>query len=168
MYMTDLTHYDPYDPCVTYVWLIHDQWLTHITHAWHIRSRLAYTWPDPYDQWMDETHGWPAHDPNDPCMSHCWSYMGHGHTWVMDGPYGSTWHVWVIHRPCIGHVGHTLVYGLCMGHTWVMYVMWVMYGSYMGHAWVTWVIHRSYMGHVCHYIGLHGSNWSCMGHTLVM
>ena len=70
----------------------------------------------------------------------------------MDGPYGSTWHVWVIHRPYIGHVGHTLVYGLCMGHTWVwvmyvMYVMWVMYGSYMGH---TWVMYGLCVGHVGH------------------
>ena len=68
----------------------------------------------------------------------------------MDGPYGSTWHVWVIHRPYIGHVGQSLVYGLCMGHTWVMYVMyvmWVMYGSYMGH---TWVMYGLCVGHVGH------------------
>ena len=75
----------------------------------------------------------------------------------MDGPYGSTWHVWVIHRPYIGHVGHTLVYGLCMGHTWVMYVMYVM-----------WVMYGSYGSCIAQPLVIHGLNGSCMGHTWVM
>ena len=86
----------------------------------------------------------------------------------MDGPYGSTWHVWVIHRPYIGHVGHTLVYGLCMGHTWVMYVMWVMYGSTVGHMFHIRVNHRSYGSDIAQPLVIHGLNGSCMDHTWVM
>ena len=94
----------------------------------------------------------------------------------MDGPYGSTWHVWVIHRPYIGHVGHTLVYGLCMGHTWVwvmyvmyiMYVMWVMYGSTVGHRFHTRVNHRSYWSCIAQPLVIHGLNGSYMGHTWVI